>query len=177
MRDLATKDKVFEFMQAFGGLARENVSVFFTGGTTAVIEGWRETTLDIDIKFIPEPDQLFHGISSIKENLRLNIELAAPSDFIPELPGWRDRCNYIDTIGKVSFYHYDLYSQALAKLERGHEKDILDVEAMFERSMIEPRRLIQLFREIEPMIFRYPALDSRSFVKTVEKWCDQHSRF
>ena len=57
----------------------------------------------------------------------MNIELAAPDQFIPELPEWRDRSQFIESIGKVDFYHYDFYSQALAKLERGHDRDLKDV--------------------------------------------------
>lgn len=161
-------------MQAFGRLARTDVSVYLTGGSTAVIEGWRETTLDIDIKFMPESDEMFRGIPTIKESLHLNIELAAPSDFIPEVPGWRDRSSYIDKIGKTTFYHYDPYSQALSKLERSHEKDLLDVEAMYKRGMINVQRLNTLFDEIYPHLYRYPALAANQFAATVRNWCIAH---
>lgn len=57
MRDLATKEKITEFMRAFGRLARGEVSVYFTGGSTAVMEGWRDATLDIDLRFEPEADE------------------------------------------------------------------------------------------------------------------------
>lgn len=174
MRDLITRQKVIDFMQAFGRLAKTDVSVYLTGGSTAVIEGWRETTVDIDIKFMPEPDEMFRGIPEIKESLHLNIELAAPSDFIPELPGWRDRSSFIEKIGKTTFYHYDPYSQVLSKLERSHEKDLLDVEAMFERGMITVPRLKALFDEILPRLYRYPALAPEQFASTVEKWCTTH---
>src|ERR1051325_1056498 len=110
MRTLSNKNKITEFMIAIGRLARSPVSLYFTGGSTAVIEGWRETTLDIDIKFIPEIDEIFRGIPAIKEKLEINVELAAPSDFIPELPGWRDRCRYLGKEGEVTFYNYDPYS-------------------------------------------------------------------
>jgi hypothetical protein len=38
----------------------------------------------------------------------------------------------------LSFFHYDLYAQALAKIERGHALDVTDVEEMFRRALIEP---------------------------------------
>ena len=38
----------------------------------------------------------------------------------------------------MTFLHYDLYAQALSKLERGHDRDLLDVDEMLTR---EPRRL------------------------------------
>jgi len=74
--------------------------------------GWRETTVDIDLRFEPELDELFRAIPAIKEKLQINVELASPSDFIPPLPGWQDRSQYIGREGKVSFFHYDPYSQA-----------------------------------------------------------------
>ncbi|MBK9765936.1 MAG: hypothetical protein IPP63_02335 [Chloracidobacterium sp.] len=57
----------------------------------------------IDLKFYPEADDLYRAIPQIKEQLQLNIELAAPSDFIPELPDWQNRCEFITREGSVSF--------------------------------------------------------------------------
>ncbi|MGB7208171.1 MAG: hypothetical protein WBD27_05875 [Pyrinomonadaceae bacterium] len=116
MRDLANKKKIQEFMRFFGRSARTESRVYFTGGVTAVLLGWRDTTIDVDLRFDPELDEMFRSIPLIKEELQLNVELAAPSDFIPPLPGWETRCRFIDREGKVSFYHYDLYSQALSKI-------------------------------------------------------------
>ena len=169
MRDLADKTKILEFMRAFGGLAKRETEVFLTGGSTAVLEGWRDSTVDVDLKFEPELDELFRGIPEIKERLQINVELAAPSDFIPELPGWRDRCTYIGREGKATFFSYDPYSQALAKIERGHEKDRLDVAAMFAREMIEPERLLSLFEAIEPLLYKYPAIDHAFFAASVRQ--------
>ena len=120
-------------MRLFGRHAESNVRVYFTGGTTAVLEGWRDTTIDIDLKFDPELDSLYRAIPKLKEQLNINVELAAPSDFIPPLPGWEERSVFIGLEGKVSFHNYDPYSQALSKIERGHKQDISDVETMFER--------------------------------------------
>ena len=62
---------------------------------TAVLLGWRPTTIDIDVRWEPERDELFRAIPTIKEELQVNIEAAWPFDFIPEPPGWRDRCRFI----------------------------------------------------------------------------------
>ncbi len=150
-------------MRLFGRLARTEVSVYLTGVSTAVIEGWRNATLDVDLRFEPELDEMVRGIPAIKEKLRINVEIAAPSDFVPELPGWRDRSIYIGREGKTTFFQYDAYSQALSKLERGHEKDLVDVEAMFERGSIVPKKLR-----------RYPAISAEKFGETVRRWCDLH---
>jgi len=169
MRELASKEKIIEFMRLFGRRTRLEVSVYLTGGSTAVLHGWREATLDIDLKFHPEPDDLYRAIPEIKEQLQLNIELAAPSDFIPELPGWQDRCEFITREGTVSFYNYDPYSQALSKIERGHDQDVADVASMFKDGLLNHEKLLSLFNEIEPHLYKYPAIDPKTFSEAVHQ--------
>jgi hypothetical protein len=65
--------------------------VYLTGGATAVLLGWRETTIDADITIVPESDRLLRARPALKEQLRINVELASPAHFIPELPGWAER--------------------------------------------------------------------------------------
>lgn len=158
-------------MRLFGHRLRQEVRVYFTGGTTAVLMGWRDSTVDVDLRFEPELDEFFRAIPEIKEKLQINIELAAPSDFIPPLPGWEDRCAYIGREGKVSFFHYDYYSQALSKIERWHEQDVLDVTKMLDTGLVERDRLAGLFYEIEPELNRYPAIDPKSFAEKVNRIC------
>ena len=99
----------------------------------------------------------------------MNVELASPAHFIPELPGWEERSPFIAREGKVSFHHYDLYSQALSKIERGHAQDRQDVAVMLQRGLVEPARVRELFAAIEPKLYRYPALDPASFRRAVEE--------
>ena len=77
---------------------------FTSPAELAVLMGWRETTLDMDIKLDPEPRGIFEQIPRIKDELDVNIELAAPDQFIPELPRWRERSQFIDKFGQVEFY-------------------------------------------------------------------------
>lgn len=134
--------------------------------------GWRDTTIDIDLAFDPELDELFRALPVLKEKLEINIELACPSDFIPPLLDWQERSQYIRREGKVDFYHYDPYSQALAKIERGHAQDLLDVEAMQRDGLLERAKLLALFEAIEPQLYRYPAIDPGSFSKAVHRITD-----
>jgi hypothetical protein len=99
----------------------------------------------------------------------VNVELASPDGFIPPLPGWQDRSSFIGREGHLSFYHYDFYSQALAKVERGHSQDRVDVREMLERGLIDPEELLRRFIQIEPELYRYPAIDPGSFRKAVEE--------
>ncbi|MFN8217872.1 MAG: hypothetical protein U0R71_14855 [Solirubrobacterales bacterium] len=110
-------------MQALGRAAKSEGRVYLTGGATAVLHGWRESTIDVDIKVVPDSDDLLREIPRLKEQLNLNVELAAPSDFIPVPDGWEERSPLIRRAGKIAFHHFDPVAQALAKAERGHEQD------------------------------------------------------
>jgi hypothetical protein len=143
--------------------------VYFTGGVTAVLLGWRPTTIDIDIKIVPERDRLLRALPQIKEDLSVNVELASPADFIPVPIGWEERSRFQAQEGNVAFYHFDLYAQALAKAERRHVQDVEDVATMIRRGLIDPRRARQYFEAIAPELYRYPAVDPRSFREAVEE--------
>jgi hypothetical protein len=69
----------------------------------------------------------------------------------------------------VDWYHYDPYSQALAKIERGHERDRVDVREMIKRGLTEPDLLRDLFARIFPDLIRYPAIDPESFARKVNE--------
>ena len=111
MRRPVDEDVVRAFLRSFGEAAKEESRVYFTGGVSAVLLGWRSTTVDLDLLFIPEQDALFRAIPRLKESLHLNVELASPADFIPELPGWQERSLFIAQERKLSFFHYDFYSR------------------------------------------------------------------
>ena len=123
MRERSDLDKIDRLMQMMGEKISQPLSVYFVGGTTAVLLGFRLNTIDIDLKFEPDRDQAYQAIQELKESLHINIELASPDHFVPPLPGWQSRSLFIKKIGEVSFYHYDLYGQVLAKIERGWEMD------------------------------------------------------
>jgi hypothetical protein len=167
MREKVTAARVQLFMKTLGASVRSNARVYLVGGATAVLLGWRESTIDIDLKIIPDSDVL-KSLPSLKEKLNLNVELAAPDDFIPALPNWETRSSFVQREGSLEFFHYDLYGQALAKLERGHGQDLNDVREMITRKLVEPERLMSLFDAIESDLYRYPAVDPASFRKSVE---------
>ncbi len=171
MRSEANKNKVQEFLVALGSHVRSSGKIYLTGGATALLQGWRDMTVDIDIKPDPEPVGLFEAIAELKEKLDINLELASPDQFIPELPGWRERSQFIGRFGKLDFFHYDFYAQALSKLDRGHSRDLFDVVAMLDRGLIVKKRLWELFQEILPQLIRYPSIDEPSFIAAVEEFC------
>ena len=155
-------------MLALGAVATREGVCYFTGGATAVLLGWRGTTIDVDVALAPEQDEVLRALTKIKDELRVNVELASPGDFIPLPRGWQERSLSIRREGRLSFRHFDLYSQALAKLERGHGRDLEDVRAMVASGLVDPVRMLACFDEIEAELYRFPAIDPPSFRRRVE---------
>jgi hypothetical protein len=168
VRELADVARVGRFMIALGAAAREEAVCYLTGGASAVLVGWRQTTVDVDIRLEPESADLLRELVRLKNDLRLNVELASPGDFIPLPEGWRERSPFVAHEGPVVFRHFDPLSQALAKLERAHDRDLGDVDALLEEGLVERSRLREAYDEIEPELYRFPAIDPRAFRARVE---------
>ena len=170
MRTTSDATKITRLMQGLGRLARGPGRVYLVGGASAVTLGWRAATIDADLKLDPEPEGIFEAISKLKEELDMNVELAAPDDFIPPVPGWRQRSSFIARHGQVDFFHYDFYGQALAKIERGHAMDLEDVRQMIGRGLIDKEDLARRFDAIASDIVRYPAIEPDAFRAKVERF-------
>ena len=172
MREKVSAEAIDRFMKAVGRASRSSTHIYFVGGVSAVLLGWRETTIDIDLKIVPEISEILKTLPELKERLQVNVELASPDDFIPALPGWEERSTFINREGAIDFFHYDFYAQALAKIERGHNTDLVDVRQMIELGLVEPSRLLEFFSRIEDQIYKYPAVDAKSFRLAVQKFVD-----
>ena len=170
MRSASDAAKINRLMQGIGRLARGPGRVYLVGGASAVTLGWRLATIDADLKLDPEPEGVFEAIAKLKDELDMNVELAAPDDFIPPVPGWRERSPFITRHGQVDFFHYDFYAQALAKIERGHATDLEDVREMIGRALIDKDELARRFDAIEPDIVRYPAIEPDAFRTKVQRF-------
>jgi hypothetical protein len=105
----------------------------------------------------------------LKEELDLNVELAAPSDFIPVPTGWEERSPLIRREGRVSFHHFDPVAQALSKAERGHEQDRRDVHQMIATGLVDPADARAQFQAIASELYRFPAINPPSFRDAVEE--------
>ncbi len=165
-----TKEKLLEFLKRLGASAKNPGVCFITGGSSALLIGWRETTIDVDLKFDPEPAGVFEAIPALKRALHINVELAAPSDLLPPLYQWRERSRFIDKFGQLEVFHYDFLSQALSKLERGHAKDLLDVTEMIRRKLVTSEALLAQAEAIRPGLIRYPGVDEDSFIRRVKEY-------
>lgn len=168
MRAPLTKAKLQTLLEELGRRAKGPGTIYLVGGATAVWEGWRPSSIDVDLKLDPEPPGIFEAIAALKIALDVNIELASPDQFIPAVPGWRERSRFVGKYGPLEIYHFDVLTQALAKLERGHERDLADVRAMLAAGLVDEPSLRDGFAKIEPLLIRYPSLDADSFRGKVE---------
>jgi hypothetical protein len=151
--------------------ARGRFRVYFVGGGTAVHAGWRESTVDADIH--SDTEAVFRDIQAVKESLDLNIEFARPEDFVPRLAGTDDRHVFIQTIGRVTFYHYDPYAQLLSKVVRGFSRDLEDARMFLRSGMVDAERFRSLVKSIpEPAYAKYPAIARQAVADAVEAFLD-----
>ncbi len=168
MRDAVDLSRLQAFLKELSHAAREPVRLYLTGGASQLVRGLRESTVDVDLTFEPEDDEVLRSMVELKERLNLNVELVSPAHFVPALPGWRERCQFIDQVGRLAVHHFDPYTLVLSKLERGHARDRADVVALVREGVVDPERLRVLFGEIEDELFRFPAIDVKSLRKAVE---------
>ena len=59
--------------------------MYLTGGATAVLEGWRQSTVDVDVRFEPDSDVALRQLATLKEKLSVNVELPSSSASRPSI--------------------------------------------------------------------------------------------
>ncbi len=171
MRGETNRAKIERFMCELGRRVHGGGRVDLAGGGTAVLKGWREMTIDLDLKALPEPGGFFAAIRELKDQIDLNVELASPDDFIPELLGWQDRSPFIAGHGTIDFFHYDPYGpSSIQDRTRPHTR-LFDVAAMLDRGLVARERLWTLFLAIEPRLLRYPSIEPAGFRAAVWAVC------
>ena len=164
-----TREGLRELMEELARTAPrgESFRVYVVGGGTAVLRGWRASTIDADLH--SDQDGVFRDIQGIKTRLNLNVEYARPEHFVPPLTGSDDRHLFIDRVGSVDFYHYDPYAQLLSKVVRGFRKDLVDARHFVTSGMVDPQRFRELVHGVpESHYARYPNLSRDAVLEAVE---------
>lgn len=182
MRERVDKNRIELFLQRLGQQFPRPGRVFLVGGTTLVYEGLRQQTVDIDITFdIANEDhsRFIAVVRDLKERLSLNIEEASPADFIPLPTGYRERNEFVGRYGQLDVFHFDLYSSALSKIERGAEEDFADVLSLLQSGKLEMGYLQTCFEEVLPRFAKDslrqdPDEFARKFGVITELWNDQN---
>lgn len=80
------------------------------------------------------------------------------------LVGWRDTTRDVDLIIKPE----SDAPQALAKIERGHARDLADVRAMLARELVTPAALRTAFDRKASQLYRYPAVDPDTYRRALD---------
>ena len=168
------------FLVKLGIAFKHAARLYLVGGATLVYEGLREQSLDIDITY--EVDNIFEAefantIRVLKDELQINVEQASPGDFIPLPAGWKERAKFVGRFGQVDVFHFDLYSTALSKIERGREGDYQDVLALLGAGQIEMPQLREALANIMPRIEleslkRNPERFKRNFAALEQMFAD-----
>ena len=164
MREEITRERLVTLMKELARTAPRGGTyrVYLVGGGTAVYLGWRRSSIDVGL--FSDQQDVFQNIQAIKERLNMNIEFAGPDDFVPPLPGSPDRHVFVDTLGPITFYHYDPYAQLLSKVVRGFQRDLEDARDFVRTGMVDRERFRDLVSAIPDSAYaRYPSL-SRSGV-------------
>jgi hypothetical protein len=174
VRRLATAERIRAFVRRLAPAATQPTTLYLTGGATAVLLGWRDATIDIDIKLVPDDGSVLRGIPPLKEALELNVELASPDLFLPVRQGWEDRSPWEGSEGRLVVRHFDFTAQALGKLERSHARDLVDVAELFGRGHVTRQSLTAELDAIEDDLYRFPAVDPptlrRAVAEALERW-------
>lgn len=169
MRRLVDLESLETLLRELGRHAEAPTQLFLVGGSSALLHGWRSSTIDVDMRLEPDSGGVARSIPEIKDRLAVSVEFVSPLDFLPPLPGWRDRSRFLRQEGKLAIFEFDFYSQALAKIERGFETDLADVRSMFTEGLVESQKLQSLFSAIVGECFRFPAVDVQAFAADVAR--------
>lgn len=159
-------------MRELGARSTSPGTVYLTGGASALLCGWRASTVDIDVKLDPEPAGAFEAIARLKDELDVNVELASPDQFVPVPPDWRARSTFIERHGAVEFRHFDFRAQALSKLARGLERDLADVRAMVALGLVSADEIEATFASIASELIRYPRHDPEALRARIARFLE-----
>ncbi len=176
------RQRIELFLKKLGDRFRRPGRVYLVGGTTMVLEGFRRQSLDIDITYEVSPDDhtaFIQAIRMLKDELGINVEESSPGDFIPLPSGYRERSRFVARYGQLDVFHFDLYSTALSKIERGTAEDFSDIVALLQSGQIEMTILETCFAEILPhfataSLKRDPDEFQKKFATLKRMWPTHH---
>lgn len=153
LRENVDRERIKLFLKHLGDRFKKPGKIYLVGGTSLVFEKLRQQTIDVDVVIEVAPahhTELIQAIRELKDDLSINVEEASPGDFIPLPSGFENRHIFIERYGSLEVLHFDLYSTALSKIERGREQDLEDVLALLRARQIDWNKLAECFHELLP---------------------------
>lgn len=163
-----TRRRLREFLAALDEFADQDLRVYLSGGACALLHGWRDETIDVDLHVEPPSEAFLRGLSVLKRRLDVAIDLASPIHVLPELPRWRERSPFVCAGRRVTVFEFDPYAQTLAAIVRGHANDLPMVHERLRSGQVDPATLRLFLDAIEPELVRFPALDAVALREDVE---------
>ena len=169
MRPNVDKSQIDAFLKNLGRVFRKQGRLYLVGGAALVHMGVRTgSTQDIDIEIrAVDEDEMSEAIRRLKDSMKVNVEFASPSDFIPIPTQWESNAKYVGRYGSIDVFYFDFYSIALSKIERGSTSDINDVKLLVQQGIIELQELDNAYNEVLPRVGKRPynRLDPQKFAE------------
>ena len=148
-------ESVLQFLGRLGQGYRRPGVVYLVGGSSLLLVAAKLRTADIDLQFeVPDEYHIefIRCLRQLSREMGMPVEQASPGEFMPLPAGFESRRRFIGRFGSIDVYHLDFYSVALAKIQRGNEKDFADVVMMVRKNVIEVDRLDRFAEEVTPRI-------------------------
>jgi hypothetical protein len=79
MRPLVGEARLRELARRLGRLASGPTRIYLTDGATAVLEGWRGSTIGVDLRFEPDIDEMLNSIAFIAQTGSAASTVSAPA--------------------------------------------------------------------------------------------------
>ena len=169
MRRGVDKAAIESFLQQLGRTFHKPARLYLVGGAALVHLGIRPGfTHDIDVQvYGANEGDLIVTIQKLIERLQINIEFAAPGDFIPLPLQWEAHAQFVGRYGTIDVFYFDFYSIALSKIERGNDRDIADVKLLIQYGMVTPDELDNAYQEVLAQLGkgRYPRITPQRFAE------------
>jgi hypothetical protein len=149
MEEVATVSRA-QLKKLFQGIDKRlchSLEIYVIGGAAAIL-GYnvvKETNdVDVDGKISPEFARAFE-LEAKAQNL--NLHLSEVGVFSPP-ENYRERAKFEDfPERKLRVWYLDQYDLAISKIDRGIEKDFVDIERVHKRAPYDVDKLIQIFNE------------------------------
>lgn len=69
MRALTDAARLKALMDALGRTVHQPARVYVTGGASAVLLEWRDSTIDVDVMLEPDHDEIYRAIATLTDSL------------------------------------------------------------------------------------------------------------
>ena len=161
MRHNVTKADIEKFLDALGKSFRKPGRLYLADSAALVHFGLRPgSTMDIDVAIeAPDEDEMVMAIRKLVEKMQINVEFAAPGDFIPLPIHWMDQARYVGRYGSIDVFYFDFYSLALSKISRGNDRDLIDVKLLLQQKLITLEDLDAAYSEVLPRMGKRPYIN------------------